>query len=91
MQGNFLGSTNNKSARLKNPLASCGLRTNLLFVLFIQHKLRQTATLLRVQQKNSQIPIIMTSRLSSENYTLNLENQDAVAQWRARYNTGLII
>ena len=91
MQGNFLGSTNNKSARLKNPLASCGLRTNLLFVLFIQHKLRQTATLLRVQQKNSQISIIMVSMLSSENCTLNLENHEAVAQWWAQYNTGLII
>ena len=44
--------------------------------------------MLRVQEKNSQIPIIMISRLSSENCTLNLENQDAVAQWRARIVQG---
>jgi len=33
----------------------------------------------------------MVSMLSSENCTLNLENHEAVAQWWAQYNTGLII
>jgi hypothetical protein len=36
-----------KSAKLNSPLSSCGLRTNFLLALFVQHKLRQTTTLLR--------------------------------------------